>query len=162
MYKISLLFVLVLTTFSLTQCKSQDSVVQKKAPFSITEKTYQYWTGGKEGSSGTNLVLKGNYDLSPLHFDAIFFQNREEKIVAEFNSEQFVIFLRIATIDSDKKNLIMSKDPKDEYGNSVPVKTKNIPFDLKEDEAVLLYNVKGKEYYYKINGIKRLETINYP
>jgi|LGVD01.1.fsa_nt_gb hypothetical protein len=162
MYKISLLFVLILTTFSLTRCKSQDSVIQKKVPFTITEKTYQHWIGGKEGSSGTNLVLRGKYDLSPLHFDTVFFQNREEKIAAEFNSNIFTIFLRIATIDSDKANLKMSKDPKDEFGNPVPVKTKNIPFDLKEDEAVLLYNVKGKEYYYKISGIKKLETVYYP
>lgn len=162
MYKISLLLVFIITTFSLTQCKTQDSVVQKKVPFTITEKTYQYWTGGKEGSSGTNLVIKGNYDLTPLHFDTVFFQNREERIVAEFNSNQFNIFLRIAKINTENKDLKMSKNPQDEYGNKVPVKTKDIPFDLKEDEAVLLYNINGKSYYYKINGIKQLQTINYP
>lgn len=155
--------VLIITVSSLTQCKSQDNLLQKKTPFNITEKTYQYWIGGKEGSSGTNLVIKGDYDLSPLHFDTVFFQNREEKITAEFNSNQFQIFLRIASIDDpEKKNLIMSKNPEDEYGNKIPVKTKNIPFDLKEDEAVLLYNVNGKEYYYKVIGIKKLETIIYP
>jgi len=163
MKKISLIIIFIISASSLTQCKSQDSLIQKKTPFNVTEKTYQNWIGGKEGSSGTNLIIKGDYDLSPLHFETVFFQNKEEKIIAEFNSNQFEIFLRIATInDPEKKNLIMSKNPKDEYGNTIPFKNKNIPFDLKEDEAVLLYNVNGKEYYYKITGIKKLETIHYP
>ncbi len=157
MKKISLLLVIIITTFSLVQCKSQDSVVQKDVPFTINKKTYQYWTGGKEGSSGTDLIIKGNYDLSPLHFDSIFFHNKQEKVSAQVNSNMYTIYIRVI----DKKDLNMSNNPVDEYGNPIPA-TKSIPFDLKEDEAVLVYNISGKEYYYKITGIVKLDPINYP
>lgn len=57
---------------------------------------------------------------------------------------------------------IMSADPKAEYGNQSPPVSKNIPFELEDDEAVLLYSVNGLDSYHKITGLKELETVYRP
>ena len=47
----------------------------------------------------------------------------------------------------------MHVDPRKEYGNKVPV-LENIPFDLKADEAVVVYSKNGETGYYKLQGVK--------
>ncbi|MCK5638756.1 MAG: hypothetical protein KAH67_08595, partial [Flavobacteriaceae bacterium] len=50
----------------------------------------------------------------------------------------------------------------DEYGNEAPKIEKNIPFDLQKDEAIIVYAISGEEKYYKVKGIKQIETVYYP
>ena len=37
-----------------------------------------------------------------------------------------------------------------------------IPFELEDDQAVLVYQINGKDFYYKISDIEKLETVYYP
>jgi hypothetical protein len=38
----------------------------------------------------------------------------------------------------------------------------DIPFELKDDEAVIVYQINGRDYYYKVSNIEKKETIYYP
>ena len=155
MKKISLL-ILMISAFALSSCSQQKGVVQKNVPFTITEKTYQMWVGGKEGANGTFLRIKGDVKPSGIQFMSVFFHNREQKVNATFNDATFTIE---SNFFNKKDDMNMTGDPVGEYGNKVPTdKDKDFPFDLKDNEAVLYYHVNGKEYYYKVTDIKKLEN----
>ncbi|MDH3322437.1 MAG: hypothetical protein OEM04_05555 [Flavobacteriaceae bacterium] len=159
MLKLSIAAVLlVLPLFGLIQCKAQKTPA--KAPFEITEKTYFYVVGGKEGSSGTNIKVVGTSKTRDLIFSAIFFQNHEYKIVPEFKGEVFV--LQGSHTVTKRKDFNMVEDARAEYGNEAPKFEKKIPFELTKNEAVLVYRINGKEYFHKITHIKQLDTVYYP
>jgi len=141
-----------------TSCKS--TITQKKVPFSINEKTYFQWVGGKEGTRGTTITIKGFTQTTNLSFSKIYFQNHEYDVVPQFNGNDFVIAATMS--EFHKADRIMSGDPVAEYGNRPPQIPKKIPFDLKNDEAVILYSVNGQESYHKISEVKKLETIYRP
>ncbi len=144
------LFILIL----LSGCKS--NVPQKKVPFSIDEKTYYHWVGGKQGTRGTTIRISGFAQTLNLSFSKIFFQNKEFEVVPQFSGTDFVLEATVSEfIPQDK---IMSNDPLAEYGNVPPQVGKKIPFELEEDEAVIVYAVSGSDSYLKVTGIKQLET----
>lgn len=139
-------------------CKS--TMAQKKAPFSITEKSYFEWVGGKEGTRGKTITIKGISQTLNLSFSKIFFQNHEYAVVPEFNGNDFVLSATMSEFYAPDK--IMSADPRDEYGNRAPELEKKFPFDLMDDEAVVLYSVNGQESYHKVSGIKKADTVYRP
>ena len=139
-------------------CKSKS--LETSAPFSINEKTYFYWTGGKQGTEGTTIRLVGRTQSMNISFSKLYFQNHEYGIVPQFNSEGFLIEGTFSKFK--EKDVIMHRDPAAEYGNQVPQIEKKIPFDLEDDEAVLLYSVNGLEGYHKISGIKQLDKVDMP
>jgi len=139
-------------------CKSQS--LETSAPFSIDEKTYFYWTGAKQGTEGTTIRLVGRTQSMNVSFSKLYFQNHEYGIVPEFNTDGFLIQGTFTKFK--EKDVIMHKDPAAEYGNPVPQIEKKIPFDLKDDEAVLLYSVNGLEGYHKISGITQLDKVDMP
>ncbi len=139
-------------------CKSQS--LDTSAPFQIVEKNYFYWTGGKQGTEGTTITLKGRTQSMNISFSKVFFQNHEYNIVPEFNSHGFVISGNFSKFR--KGNMILDKDPAAEYGNKPPVQEKKFPFDLQDDEAILQYAVNGLEGYHKISDIKQLDKVYMP
>ena len=139
-------------------CKS--TMAQKKAPFSISEKSYHEWIGGKEGTRGKTITLRGYTQTLNLSISKIFFQNHEYDVVPSFNGNDFVLSATMS--EFYQKDKVMSGDPRDEYGNKPPELQKKIPFDLEDDEAVLLYSVNGQESYHKVSGIKKADTVYRP
>lgn len=149
----SLLFALFLMVFS-SGCKT--NTVQKKVPFSIDEKTYFNWVGGKQGTRGTTIRISGFTSSLNLSFSKIFFQNKEFDVVPQFSGNDFVLEATLSEfIPPDR---MMSSDPLEEYGNAPPKTGKAIPFELEKDEAVIMYSVSGTESYLKVTGIKKLDT----
>lgn len=148
------LFVLMLSN----GCKTQS--LETSAPFSIDKKEYFYWVGGKQGTEGTTVRITGNTTSLNLSFSKIFFQNREYGVVPEFNSRGFLLEASFSKFREQEN--IMHKDPAEEYGNKPPAVKKEIPFDLEDDEAIILYSVNGREGYHKVSGLKELETVYRP
>lgn len=139
-------------------CKSQS--LATSAPFSIDEKTYFHWVGARQGTEGTTIRLVGRTQSLNVSFSKLYFQNHEYGIVPEFNSHGFLIEGTFSKFR--EKDMMVHKDPAVEYGNKSSKEEKKIPFDLKDDEAVLLYSVNGMEGYHKISGLKQLEKVNMP
>lgn len=150
---LSLIFAFFLMALS-SGCKT--NVVQKKVPFTIDEKTYFHWVGGKQGTRGTTIRISGFTTSLNLSFSKIYFQNREFDVVPQFSGNDFVLEATLSEfIPPDR---VMSSDPLDEYGNAPPQTGKNIPFELEKDEAVIMYAVSGAESYVKVTDVKKLET----
>ena len=139
-------------------CKSQS--LETSVPFNIYEKTYFNWVAAKQGTEGTTIRLAGRTQSLNISFSKLFFQNHEYDIVPQFNSEGFLIEGTFSKFRD--KEMIMHRDPAAEYGNEVSKIEKKIPFDLQNDEAILLYSVNGLEGYHKIKDIKQLEKITIP
>ena len=139
-------------------CKSQN--LETSAPFEIGEKTYFYWVGGQKGTQGTTITLEGETTSSNISFSKLYFQNHEYDVSPEYNSYGFTITGNFSKF-RERAN-VMHKDPLQEYGNKPPVPEKKIPFELEDDEAVLLYSVNGLEGYHKISGIKQLDKVYMP
>ena len=150
---LSLLFAFFLMTMS-SGCKT--NVVQKKVPFTIDEKTYFHWVGGKQGTRGTTIRITGFTTTLNLSFSKIYFQNKEFDVVPQFNGNDFVLEATLSEFMPPDR--VMSSDPLEEYGNAPPQTGNKIPFELEKDEAVIMYAVSGSESYVKVTGVKKLET----
>ncbi|MEN8188057.1 MAG: hypothetical protein ABFR05_13100, partial [Bacteroidota bacterium] len=142
-YKLLLIIILV---FSFNQCKTKD-MVQKNLPFTINEKTIQKWVGGKEGSNGLIISIKGSTISDNIYFKIMYYKSFEENIVADFQGGNFTLNSNFAFV---KKDMKMTNEPLGEYGNEAPQLGNSNPFNLKENEVVILYTIAGKEYYHKI------------
>jgi len=153
------IFFLTLMVFSIiSQCKTQERVV--KDPFSITENTYFYWVGGKKGTSGTTIKIVGTTESTNLQFTKIYFQNYEYNVIPQIGNMGFILIGNRSSLI--KENITVHSDPKQEYGNQPINANKNIPFDLEQNEALLVYTINGKDFYHKVKDVKQLETVTYP
>ena len=68
---------------------------------------------------------------------------------------------RINTGKKDRAAVVMNIDPKKEANNKPP-STGKIPYELEQNEAMLVYTYKGKKLTYKVSGIKKTKTDFYP
>lgn len=147
-------FIFLMTVLFLAiGCKTQS--LETSAPFSIDEKVYFDWVGGKQGTQGTTVRFRGNTSSLNISFSKIFFQNREYGVVPQFNSEGFLLEASFSEMTQPVD--IMGTTPEIENANKPQNEKKNIPFDLQDDEAIILYSVNGREGYHKVSGIKQLD-----
>lgn len=79
--------------------------------------------------------------------DSIYFRSRKAPLSREEGNY-------IAEFKTGQEDLIMSSDPKEEYGNRLPVKLEKLPFDLEDNEAILVFTRDGQVNYFKLEGIK--------
>jgi len=157
-FKRSLQYSPIIIVFFLVALSSgcKTSVVQKKVPFTIDEKTYFHWVGGKKGTRGTTIRITGITQTLNLSFSKIYFQNKGFDVVPQFNGNDFVLEATLSEfIPPDR---VMSGNPLEEYGNEPPETGSKIPFELEIDEAVVVYSISGAESYLKVTGVKKLET----
>ena len=148
----------IVVATSLLACKSQS--VATSAPFDVNEKSYFEWISGKQGTKGTTIRIEGVVKSLNVSFSKLYFQNQEYDVVPQFRDNTFVV--EGTSSEFRKREMMLSLDPADEYGNQPSVPEKKIPFDLKDDEAILLYTVNGLEGFYKISDIVKLDQIYKP
>ena len=154
--RILLSLILVL---SLTSCKST-KIDDNNAPFKVNGATYNYWVGGQPGVSGIRVII--NYtSTEDISFDKIYFQKKEGQMDEYKRDGKTFVIGRISTSKPRGSDLIMDADPKKEINNKPP-QGSNIPFDLKENEAMIVYTYKGESYNLKITDIKKTDTDFYP
>ena len=147
---------IVLLTFGFTQCGSLN--LDRNPPFQITSARYQNWVGGLPGSNGVLVTISYESDAE-IPFDSIYFLKKVSKL--EFNKYKGskTVSGRIDTsVSSDRKDLTLHSDPKKEFNNQLPT-FKQFPFQLKHNEAVVRYTVKGIIKYFKVKNIKKGKPI---
>lgn len=147
---------ILLIAFSFTQCGSVKFT--ENPPFTITDAQYQNWIGGMPGSSGTIITIA--YDSNTeITFDSIYFANKIGSLKASSNNgNQSLIGTINNTTSIVKKDLILHSDPKKEFKNELPT-VKKLPFELKENEAVISYKQGEKTKYFKIEKVKKGKPI---
>lgn len=137
----------------------KDDFFQKEAPFTIIEKSYFYYVSGKKATNGFKIQLVGTYDSRNLNFSAIYFHNRELKVVPNVHLDKFTLVGGYTTLVS-KDILVDEIALNDEVAKESS--GDDIPFELEDDEAVIVYQINGRYHYYKVSGIKKMETVYYP
>ena len=153
LYKISAMLIFMIS------CASSQKL-QEEAPVTITEPYFQKWMAGvKEGGSGLDIYIPVAENNEVVLTDAYF---KGKKIPLSFNSEENVYEGHYKYPKNTKKGMVMSSDPKEEYGNPVPVLEAKIPFDLKGNECVIAYTKDNKQSYFKLDTLQEKETLAYP
>ncbi len=152
---------IILMAFS--NCSSSQKL-QKNTPFVIGNCTSQKWVSGVEqGSAGTKVSFNVSaFNQERFQLDSLYFRGRKTKINTEDTSGGMQCTAKFLKQSIKKPDVVMHSDPKKEYGNTLPIKLERIPFELKENEAVVKYMENGKVKYYKIEGIKELPELYYP
>lgn len=144
---------------SFAQCSTAQKL-QQEAPTQFGDVYYQKWTAGiQSGGSGINLFIPVK-DLN-IELDSVYFRGNAAKL--EVKSGEVIFYIgRFKTDFNQPKDIVMSSDPNEEYGNQLDSKATVIPFDLKDDECVISYIKDDKTLYYKISNIQQKEPLYYP
>jgi hypothetical protein len=156
----SLVMLTIMASFS--QCSGTQKL-QKKVPIAFSEVYFQRWTAGvKGGGSGINLYIELASELPKnIQLDSVYFRGKSAKFETK-PQNQLLYIGRFKTEFNQPKDLIMSSDSLNEYGNEMSVNTKRMPFNLKENEGVISYKEGKNTKYYKVENIVEKRALNYP
>ena len=141
-------FIVSVLSILFFQCSSAQKL-SKTASFEIQNPYFQHWIAGvKNGGSGINVFISISKIENSTTIDSLYF--RGHKVLLETKPNNPNLFIgRILTVANQNENF----SPKTEA---------EIPFDLKENEAVIIYTENDKEKYYKIENIKEKHAEYFP
>ena len=132
--------------------------LEKKSNLNFTESYFKSWSSGvKDGGSGYSifLLLDKNFDLknNKTEIKGIYFKEKYASIKAQ-GENKFQAFVKDGSIvnvivEKGKKEIVETKDDE------------KIPFELKENEAVISYLVNDKNKYVKII-LNEKKTMDFP
>lgn len=143
MKKLLFLFSSIFALSLITGCGSNKEL-QERAPAQFQD---VYYT---QGENGLDLhipvaVIQDNR----VSLDSVYFRGMKSPLVQD--SEQTNLFTaNFSTNGMD----IMSSDPAEENKNRVPQKAEKVPFNIEDDEAILVFSQDDKTKYYKLTGIE--------
>lgn len=155
MKKLLLLPVFVIF-MSFSQCDK--SKLEKDAPAKVSKAIFQDWSGGK-GSRGTLVTITLDKPTDAIVFDSIYFQGNVEKLSAETTKKHILLKGNFITSTFPKRDLILSSDPKEEFGNTPPPVKAKITFELENNEAIISFKKGDKTKYFLVKNIKKEKTI---
>ena len=154
----------VLTLFSMTHSacevsKSKNGQFQlvNEPPFKIIESYSQDWLAGLEdGNSGTNLFITIDKITEDIDMQELYFRGMMVKPKISPNKRNQYIGYFINEVNND---IIMDGDHVKESKNIPPQK---IPFQLKDQEAIIGFLLNGVIKYCKLTNIETKPPIAYP
>lgn len=127
-----------------TGCGSNKEL-QERAPAQFQDVYYM-----KE-DSGMNLYIPvAVIQDNRVQLESVYFQGMKSDLEQDESRPN----LYVANFGIPQSDYIMSSDPKEEYGNKAPQKPEKSPFDIDEDEAILVFSQGGQTKYYKLTGIE--------
>jgi hypothetical protein len=140
---------------SFSQCGGSTLV---KTPILKVEKAfYNKWVGGQPGVSGTKLEIHLE-DAQEVIFVALYFQGKRTQVEVSKIDKFTRIIAHFSTSKRKNRNLILDADITKETGNTLP-SLEEFPFQLKENESILSYKKENKTVYFKIENIKKVQSI---
>ena len=155
----SMKFVTVLIIlFGFSQCGGSTFV--KNPPFKVEKAFYNKWVGGQPGASGIKLEMHLR-NADRIIFDSLYFQNKKTRVVLRSLGDTLQLIGHYSTSKRKNSNFILDVDVKKEFQNAPPI-TENFPFDLKYNEAILSYKKGKKIVFFKIENIKKVQSIPFP
>lgn len=127
------------------------SKAQNNHPFKVLEATYANTVGEQPDLVVTTLKITLNN--KEIQLNSIYFRNNNAPLKRVDNDENSV-FSGSFTTSKTPHDYILDSDPKQEFGNKPPVTVSKLPFEIKENEAIVSYFYKDKFNYYKILEVK--------
>ncbi|MGY5845923.1 hypothetical protein ACW6QP_00765 [Salegentibacter sp. HM20] len=137
--------IVVLSLFS--SCGSNKEL-QERAPAQLNQAYYSETEDGLALHIPVATIQENRVALKSVYFRGLHSDLKQ-------SAEQSNIYT--AHFATGKGERVMHVDPKEEYGNRAPQKPEKSPFDIKENEAILVFEQAGKTKYYKITGIVEKE-----
>lgn len=154
----SLLLLIIMSSFS--QCSSTQKL-EKNTSIDFGDVYCKKWTSGiKQGGSGINLLIPVTKSNKNLQLDSVYFRGKVTKLVLSPDSLHYVG--RFKKRDKHSYDVVISSDPREEYGNETPQLPKKTPFELKASECVVSYKENKKTKYIKIDNIDEKPMLSYP
>ncbi|MFK5958418.1 MAG: hypothetical protein QM495_06030 [Lutibacter sp.] len=126
---------------------------QENPPFKVTKSTFNTWVGGQPGVKGFNVVI--TIDNPKIQLDSVYFRERKAKLKKDVTINP-PMFIGVFTLPNTKHDYILHENSEMEYSNK-PLNL-NIPYSLKNNEAVVSYFYDGTIYYYKINKVEEVKS----
>ena len=154
---IKILSILVILV-SFSQCGV--STLVKNPTLKVEKAFYNKWFGGQPGISGTKVEIHLE-DASEVIFVALYFQGKRTKVEVSQIEEFTRIIAHFSTSKRKNRTLILDADATKELENTLP-SLEEFPFQLKENEAMLSYKNDNKIVYFKIENIKKTQSIPFP
>ena len=163
-----LLYISLIALMGLGSCSSQKKL-QTEPPFVVEGPTCQKWTGGKE-ESGSGLDVKipiAQIKEENISMQHLYFRGEVAEVSSEIIDGSRYAIAKFSFLSLEKPDIIMHSDSTKEFGNQPPKldidTSKEFPFELSNDEAVLSYiESDGKKVKYtKISGIKEKQPLIY-
>jgi hypothetical protein len=139
-----LLLSATLVTLLFASCAGNKDL-QGKAPANMGN---AYYTS--QGETITLYIPVSSIQTNRVSLDSVYFRNKKASLVTSPDKPG----VYMATFEMGKPDMIMSSDPKEEYGNKMPQKMDKMDFELNDDEAVLIFTQNSKVKYYKLTGVK--------
>lgn len=144
---------LILLSIAFFSCGASKVKAQNEAPFKVLEATYTNWASEQPNLVGTTLrITINNKDIQ---LDSVYFRNNSASL-KRVDSDENSVFTGSFTTSKTPHDLILHADPKEEFGNKPPIEVFKLPFEIKENEAVVSYFFKDKINYYKILEVKEI------
>lgn len=127
------------------------SKAQNNHPFKVLEATYANSVFEQIDLVLTTLKITTNN--KEIQLDSVYFRNHKAPLKRVESDENF-IFSGSFTTSTIPHDYILHSDPKQEFGNKPPVTVSKLPFELRDNEAIVSYFYKDKINYYKILEVK--------
>lgn len=142
----------IFALMSASSCSSAKSV--KEAPSVASERAYFILTPSQIASRPTEMKLYLPADVwkgtGEVQLDSVYFRGRKAELLR--NEENEKMYVATFVLPQRERDFIMSSDPRDEYANKVPPIEK-MAFDLKPDEALIIYSGRGETGHFRVHGI---------
>lgn len=141
---------------SASKCDDSKEFVETP-PFKTGEVMSEAWEDEKN-KSGTNLFIP-IVEGKEIQLDSAYFRGEIVKL-EKIKRDSYLVYIgRFKNTLIANRDIIMHADPKKEVGNVPPLPKKKMPFELKENEAVISFIVDGEEKYCKLENIKVSPTV---
>jgi hypothetical protein len=144
---------------SFSQCSSSKQIMDE-APIALEQVYCESWIAGIEGGgSGLNIFIPTSNKTVVL--DSVYFRGKAAKL--EINSAKKMLYVgRFTSEINSKKDIVMSNEPHDEYGNNTPQIDQKIPFELEDNQCVISYIENNKTKYFRVDNVIEKESIPIP
>lgn len=143
MKKLLFLFSSIFALSLITGCGSNKEL-QERAPAQFQNIYYI------QGENGLDLhITVAVIQDNRVNLESVYFRGMKSPLVQD--SEQTNLFT--ANFNTNGMD-IMSSDPTEENKNRVPQKPEKMPFEIEDDEAILVFSQNDKTKFYKLTGIK--------
>lgn len=142
-----LLFTGIFSLLFFGSCGSNKNL-QERAPAQFDQVYYNKTSNGLKLSIPVIAIQDQRVSL-----DSVYFHGMKSELVQDEEKPN----LYVANFRTGMKDMVMSKDPKDEYGNEPPQMPEKSPIKIGKDEALLVFTQNGSTKYYKLTGIVEKE-----
>jgi hypothetical protein len=152
-------FFFILFGIFTVSCNSNKPVFEENPPFTLQEASYQYLLAGvQEIGRGIHIELNFSEIGQGVSVENIYFRGQKHHLIQDKNDQKT---FRASYTFPPKEDVILNSDSVMEMNNPRPTLKSEYPFQLKPNEAVIVYAKSGKTFHHQLLLNKR-EAVAYP